>query len=135
AVFLLVAVWSWTPAEAGTPCGSSLASQCNGACPEGQRCVPSFDTFSTLIVVSESTCQETEPLHQAASAANGGCECAEVRCGGEIENGMCMADGSCAAVAGAPAVSPRGLIAAITILSISGGLAVIRRRKTRIHRP
>jgi hypothetical protein len=44
----------------------------------------SWDTFSRLVIRINGDCPEAraEPIEQEAQAANGECECAEVRCGG-----------------------------------------------------
>ncbi len=102
-LILRVAVLSLTiaaaagPAAAGPappPCGEATAPQCGGQCPAGQRCVASPDTFSRIAVTLALLCPDASvaPIQQESQAANGECECAEVRCGGVVlgqDQGCC----------------------------------------------
>jgi len=72
------------PAKALIPpaCSEAGAPTCGGTCPEGLRCIATSDALSSIAISASLTCGAAQPVRRERAASDGGCECADVRCGG-----------------------------------------------------
>jgi hypothetical protein len=78
AAALVVAGASMASANAPVDCGESMAPQCGGACPAGQRCLPTFAEIFIVIVENEQVAQPAS----RGQAPQDECACFEALCAG-----------------------------------------------------